>query len=474
MVAWSLIYLASEWAIRLAMLFVVPRKQTPTTAMSWLLLIFALPWFGMLLYLMFGVNRLPNRRIRLHARRANMAQQRGHLQAQQPHVVHPQLDAELMPLVTLAERLGEMPILGGNGGRLLTDTGEMIDGIVADIDAAERHVHLMFYIYADDEVGRRVADALRRAVERGVQCRVLADAVGSRGFFKRLAPDMRASGIDVHEMLPVNFIRRGLARIDLRNHRKVAVIDGRIAWTGSQNIVDPSYGHKELVWHDMMLRLDGPVVLQLQQVFAEDWFCETNEELDGKSIFVDPVVTGEGVLQTLASGPTYDTENYQRMVVAAIYGARRRVIITSPYLVPDEPLLQAVQVAVMRGVQVQMVVPRQSDQRLPDLAARAYYDDLMSMGVELFLHSSGLLHAKSMTVDDSLALVGSGNFDIRSFRLNFELNMLAYGPDVTAYLRHTQQRYIGESFRLELDRWRSRAWWKKAAETVAKLFSPLL
>ena len=275
-------------------------------------------------------------------------------------------------------------------------------------------------------------------------------------------------------MLPVNFIRRGLARIDLRNHRKVAVIDGRIGWTGSQNIVDPSYGHKDLVWHDMMLRLDGPVVLQLQQIFAEDWYCETDAELEGESIFVDPQVTGEGVLQTLPSGPTYDTENYQRLVVAAIYGARQRVIITSPYLVPDEPLLQALQIAVLRGVRVQMVVPRKSDQRLPDLAARSYYDDMLSMGVELYLHQSGLLHSKSMTVDDSLALVGSGNFDIRSFRLNFELNILAYGPNVTAYLRNTQQRYIDESFELDLERWRTRARWKKTAEPIAKLFSPLL
>lgn len=474
MATWSLIYLASEWAIRVAMLFAVPRKQTPTTAMSWLLLIFALPWLGMLLYAMFGVNRLPNRRIRLHARKASIAQQQDHLKAQEPHVVQPQLDAELMPMVTLAERLGEMPILGGNGGRLLTDTAEVIDGMVADIDAAERHVHLMFYIIADDAVGRRVADALAHAASRGVKCRVLADAVGSRQFFKRLAPEMRRAGVEVHEMLPVNFIRRGLARIDLRNHRKVAVIDGRLGWTGSQNIVDPTYGHKSLVWHDLMLRLDGPVVLQLQQIFAEDWFCETDEELEGASIFVDPQVTGGGVLQTLPSGPTYDTQNYQRMVVAAIYGARQRVVITSPYLVPDEAFLQAVQIAVMRGVRVQMVVPRRSDQRLPDLAARSYYDDILSMGVELYLHQSGLLHSKSMTIDDSIALVGSGNFDIRSFRLNFELNMLAYGSDVTAYLRRTQQRYIDESFRLEIDRWRSRSRWKKAAEPIAKLFSPLL
>jgi cardiolipin synthase len=474
MFSWSLIFVASEWIIRLAMLFVVPRRRAPSAAMSWLLLIMALPWFGLLLFVVFGTNRLPKRRIRLHERKASTAQQHLHHRAQQAHVVRPQLDAEMMPLVSLAERLGEMPILGGNGGRLLTDTDEVIDALIADIDAAEQHVHMMFYIYADDAIGRRVSDAIVRAAGRGVACRVLADAVGSRRFFKRLAPDMRAGGVEVHELLPVNFIRRGLARVDLRNHRKLAVIDGRIGWTGSQNIVDPSYGHKRLVWHDMMLRVEGPIVLQLQQVFAEDWFCETDQELAANEIFVDPIACGEGVLQTLASGPTYDTENYQRIVIAALYGAKQRIIMTSPYLVPDEPFMQALHVAVLRGVRVQIVVPRKSDYWLPDLAARAYFDELLTMGVELYLHQQGLLHAKSMTVDDSLALVGSGNFDIRSFRLNFELNMLAYGPNVTAYLRHAQQRYIDEAFQLELERWRRRPHWKKAAEGIAMLASPLL
>ena len=467
-------YLISEWIVRLIMVPIVVQRRPATPAMAWLMVIFFQPWIGLALYLLIGENRLPRRRIREHALVSAKIRALSAMAAQHRHVVHPAVSPEQAPLVALAERLGEMPILGGNQVELLTETDAMVERLIADIDNAWHHVHLMFYIYADDATGQRVTGALARAVKRGVKCRVLVDAVGSRPLFKRLAPQMREQGIEIHPMLPVGLVRMWFARIDLRNHRKLAVIDGHIAYTGSQNIVNANYGHKDLEWHDMMLRGRGPIVLQLQQVFLEDWYTEVGELLDDPHLFPTPEVCGEVAAQTLPSGPNFPTENYQRLVVTALYVAQRHVIITSPYLVPDDALLQALECAVLRGVKVELIVPRRCDQILVAAASRAYYERFLRLGASVHLHTDGLLHAKTMTVDDALALVGSGNFDIRSFYLNFELNMLGYGAEVTAALRFAQRLYLQQSVPLELEEWIKRPRLRRLADNCAKLLSPLL
>ncbi|MBN2024851.1 MAG: cardiolipin synthase [Pirellulales bacterium] len=473
-VSWPLLYYLLEWVIRIVMLVVVTRRRQPAPAMAWLLVIFFLPALGLVLYLLIGENRLPRRRACRHARLLEELKTvrwrfEGH-----PSVIRPRLAPEQMPTVILAERLGYMPILGGNGGEILTETDEVIDRLVADVDAAQRHVHLLYYIFADDETGRRVADALARAAQRGVTCRVLVDAVGSRPMLKRLGPRLAAEGIQLRAALPVNPFRRRMARLDLRNHRKLAVIDGLAAYAGSQNVVDADYGHRDLAWHDMSVRLTGPIVLQLQAVFVGDWYYETGEILDNEAVFPDPPVTGPIAAQTLPSGPDYPTENYQRMVVAALHAARRHVIITSPYFIPDDGFLQALEVAVLRGVRVEVILPRRCDQVLVGAATRAYYEDLLDLGVEVHLYEPGLLHAKTMTIDDAVALIGSSNFDIRSFSLNFELSLLFYGADVTRHLRRRQQAYLDQSTRLRADVWDDRGRVARVFEDVAKLLSPLL
>ncbi|NIP87026.1 MAG: cardiolipin synthase [Planctomycetales bacterium] len=471
---WSLLYLISEWLIRLGMIPTVMRRRRPSVAMAWLLIIFFQPWIGLLVYLLLGENRLPRRRIQRHARLAAHIQKLAALVAAEPHVVRPPLEPTQQALVQLAEKLGEKPILGGNRGELITETEEVIQRLIDDIDAAQDHVHLLYYIFADDETGHRVGGALARAVQRGVTCRLLADDVGSWRMFRRLGAQLIRQGVQLHAMLPVNLFRRGLARMDLRNHRKLAIIDGHTAYTGSHNIVNASYGHKHLVWHDVTARLTGPIVLQLQSIFIEDWYFETGQTLDLPELFPAPDVSGEIVAQSLPSGPTYPSETYHRLVVTAIYTAVRQIIITSPYLVPDEALLQALEVAVHRGVRVELILPQRSDQILVDAAARAYYQELLDAGVQIYLHTDGLLHSKTMSVDDSLALVGSGNFDIRSFYLNFELNLLAYGPEVTAALRFLQRRYLHDAVPLTPEAWRQRSRVGRLLDDSAKLLSPLL
>jgi len=477
MISWAtfwFLYATSEWVIRLVMLVVVTRRREPSSAMAWLVVIFFLPWVGLVFYLLIGENRLPRRRAWQHARLLEELRALGRRFEDHPSIVHPELGPELMAAVTLAERLGYMPILGGNDVELMTRTEDVIDRLVGDIDAAEHHVHLLFYIYANDETGRRVADALARAVKRGVRCRVLVDSVGSARMLKSLGPQMVEQGIELHETLPVGIFRRRMARIDLRNHRKLAVLDGRIAYTGSQNIVNADYGHRDLAWHDMMVRLTGPAVLELQAVFLADWYFDTDEILDGEDIFPAPQVAGTIPVQTLPSGPSYPTENYQRMVVAALHAAREHVIITTAYFVPDEPFMQALQVAVLRGVQVELIVPRRSDRWLVAAASRAYYEGLLDAGIKLHLYHTGLLHSKTMSIDNSVAFLGTSNFDIRSFALNFEVNLLLYDADVTERLRAEQRRYIENSVQLTSQQWKQRPAIQKVFENVAKLLSPLL
>jgi cardiolipin synthase len=292
--------------------------------------------------------------------------------------------------------------------------------------------------------------------------------------FKRLAHKMIAEGVEVHEALPVGLFRRRMARIDLRNHRKLAVIDGRVGYTGSQNIVDAGYGRKDLAWYDLMVRLTGPILLELQSVFVSDWYFETEKTLERSEYFPSPTLTGSVPVQTLPSGPTYPTENYQRIVVAALYASERRVTITSPYFVPDAAFMQAIQTAILRGVEVEVVVPSRCDQVLVGAAGCSYFEDLLEMGVKLYLYDKGLLHAKTMCVDDAIAFIGSSNFDIRSFALNFEINLLFYGPEVAMQLHAQQRCYMADATLLTAERWAERPAMKKFFQNIARLLSPLM
>jgi cardiolipin synthase A/B len=471
---WTETLYITEWIVRVVMLFVVVRRQNPSSATAWLLVIFFEPLLAVPFYLLVGENRLPVRRTESYRRLSARLETTRQAFLAHPMTLVSDFPEEHRMTMRLTEKLTNMPIAGGNATDILTATDDVIDRLVADIDEAKHHVHLLYYIYADDETGRRVAEALGRAVVRGVKCRVLVDAVGSKKMLRGLARRMHEWGVAIHEVLPVGIFRRRFARMDMRNHRKLAVIDGRLGYTGSQNIVNADYGHKDLAWHDMTVRLRGPILLELQAVFLNDWVFTTNELLEDEELFPDIERVGETLIQTLPSGPTFETENYQRLIVAAIHRAEKRVTITTPYLVPDLALLQALETAVLRGVHVTVIVPRRCDQILVGAASRSYYDLLLSRGVDIFLYEPGLLHAKTIRIDDSLSLIGSSNFDIRSFALNFEINMIFYGEKFTTQLQLEQENYLQSASQLTMAEWQRRPKWRRLGEDVARLFSPLL
>ena len=470
---WAWIFVISEWGIRLVMLVVIPFRRTPAAAKGWLLLIFFEPWVGLVLYLLIGRARLPRwQRERLAKLPQAMTGIVGRL-AKHPNIFHPEVGPALSQAVVLAENLGGSPILGGNALELLTDYDGTLARLTADIDGAANHVHLLFFIFADDAATAPIVEALGRAVKRGVRCRVLADAIGSRRGLRTLRPKLTALGVEVHEMLPVSLLPWRKARLDLRNHRKIVVIDGQIGYTGSQNLVASDF-KEGLAYEDLMVRVEGPVVLELQYIFAADWFVETNELLDGDQEFPGPKICGDIAAQGLASGPAFPTQNNQRLFVALVHGARKRVVLTTPYFIPDEPLFQAMQTAAVRGVDVHLIVSEKGDQRVVLLAQESYYEELLEAGVRIHLYHKNFLHAKHLSVDDSVALIGSSNLDIRSFALNAEVMLLIYDTGVTARLAVEQDRYQRNSQLLTLATWGQRSFVRRFVQNLARLLSPLL
>jgi cardiolipin synthase len=465
--AWAFFF--SEWTIRLVMLTVVPFRRTPATAKGWLLLIFFEPWIGLLLYALIGRPTMPRWRVQQMAKLPQaMAKIRERV------LTHPNIS--VLPedwTGYLAQKLGRMPVLGGNEAEILVDYEAVFARLVAEIDHAKDHVHLLYFLFSADEATGPVIAALGRAVKRGVVCRVLVDSLGSRSRLPILIPKLTALGVDVRQILPLTLFSRRRTRLDLRNHRKIAVVDGRVAFTGSQNMVASDFV-AGLTFEELVLRLTGPVVLELQYIFAADWFLETDEVLDGEDVFPNPEIAGSLPIQALPSGPDFPTQNNQRFIVALIHAARKQINITTPYFIPDEPMLQALETAVLRGVDVHLVVSAKEDQVLVSYAQRSYYEELLEAGVRVHLYQTNFLHAKFLTFDDSIALVGTSNMDIRSFMLNAEHILVIHDADMTGRLKSEQQRYLADCQSLELAQWRQRPFRSRFADHLARLFSPLL
>lgn len=470
---WSLLYLISEWVIRLTMLVYVPQRRSTAASRTWLLFIFLLPWPGILLYALVGRIYLPARRVAMQKRASGFIRE---VQAQVDALVavQPNLPPNLESLPAEARRLGDFDVFAGNIVELLPQYDGTIARLIADIEAAQHHAHVLFYIWEADQTGRLVAESLTRAASRGVKCRVLMDAFGSKSGLQHLAPEMRARGVEVLALLPVGPFRRNAARFDLRNHRKLVVIDGRIGYTGSQNIVDPAFV-KGYPNEELMVRLTGPIVAQLQAVFLADHYFETGKVLDQKDFFPNLVCAGNSPAQLVPSGPGYRSENGRDLIISMLYAARRSVIITTPYFVPDEPFLQAIRAARQHGgVEVHLVLSMHANQRITQLAQRSYYDDLLDAGIEIHLYRPRFLHAKHLTIDDDIALIGSTNMDIRSFALNAEINLLVYDAAIVRELRAVQQRYFADSLRVMPADWNKRPLPARVVQNTARLMDSFL
>lgn len=460
---------------------VVMRREPVGVSLAWLVLILLIPFVGAALYLLIGELRLGTRRAKWAATIHGPYEKWLAGVRARSEVDWARLSGECASLAALIENAVGLPATSGNELTLFQTAESTFRVLVADIDAAQRTCHLEFYIWNPGGLADEVAEALRRARARGVTCRVLVDAVGSRSFLhSEAARDLRRAGVRLEAALRGGIFRSLLVRFDLRLHRKIAVIDGEIAYTGSSNLVDPRYFKQEAgvgQWVDAMVRLRGPVVEELAVIFIEDWEIETGKGLQRLSATADvhPLPSqGCSVVQAIPSGPLVQTKAIREILLTAIYAARRELVLTTPYFVPDEMLLTALRSAADRGVEVTIIIPKKVDSRLVRLASQAYQGDLAIAGARILLFHDGLLHTKSITVDGQFSFFGSLNLDPRSLHLNFEITLAIYDREFTSRLRELQQSYIDRSQPMDLTAWQSRSGLVRFVENSARLVGPLL
>lgn len=340
--------------------------------------------------------------------------------------------------------------VGGNSAHLLPDSNATIDAMIADIDAATDHVHLLFYIWLPDNNGSKMVEALKRAASRGVTCRALADDLGSRLLIhSKHWQDMRRSGVNLARALPIGnpLLRPLRGRVDLRNHRKIVVVDDRITYCGSQNCADPEFRIKAKYapWVDTMMRFEGPIARHNQYLFAGDWMAHVDEDLNDLLRKPIPTTPPGFTAQAIGTGPTVRYSAMPEMFQSLMYSACHELVATTPYYVPDEPMQAALCASARRGVDTTIVFPARNDSWIVGAASRSYYRDLLDAGVRIFEYEGGLLHTKSLTLDGEVTLIGSANMDRRSFELNYENNILLYDSALTTDMRRRQQHYIAES-----------------------------
>ena len=430
-----------------------PHRQ-PESRAAWLLMLVAFPYLGVLAYLLLGTTNIGRRRA---ARLSAIARALPRPETAPGWPMAQALaDADDAPLFRLGTSISGYPAVGGNRAELMADSDAAIDHLVADIDAAAHSVHLIFYIWLDDRNGRRVAEALRRAAGRGVACRALVDDLGSRAFIRSAQwPALAGAGVRVLRALPVgNPLLRALrGRIDLRNHRKLVVIDNRLTYCGSQNCADPAFLPKAKYgpWVDVFLRFEGPVVRQNQHLFATDWMGHGGDDLTALLAEPMPPASRGFVAQVIATGPTDRAAAMPELFESLIYAARRELIITTPYYVPVPALQAALCAAANRGVSATLILPARNDDFAVGATSRSHYRALLEAGVRLHEFGPGLLHAKTITIDGHLSLIGSANMDRRSFDLNYENNILVRDEALTAALHARQAHYLASSRRITLD-----------------------
>jgi cardiolipin synthase len=474
-----------SYLVGILALFIIPANRKPGEATAWLLLIFLAPLLGAVLFLLLGSPKLSRwRREQQYAMNQyikELAEEAEQIPKLRP-VLDPPLLSRYEPFTNFIARVSGMPVMAGNTVELLSDYVGAVERIVQDIDAAQRYVHLEYFMFANDKVGAPVIDALVRARERGVVCRVLIDHLGNFGYHGPVLKRLRAAGIPVHQMLPAKPFDNQWNRMDLRNHRKIVVVDGTVGFTGSQNLVEDTYHkrsniRKGMYYIELVVRVTGPVVRALNAAFVTDWYSETEELLDVRIVPKTPgrmAVTGDALCQVLPSGPGFEHDNNLMLFVSLFHAARQRITIANPYVVPDGALLLALKSAAQRGVEVTLIVSEIGDQFLVYHAQRSYYEEMLKAGVHIYRYQSPvLLHSKFISIDDDIAVIGSSNMDIRSFQLNLEITLVCYDRQVVDDLRKIEAEYLRCSCPLLLEAWQTRPLVTQLFDNLARLTSAL-
>lgn len=479
-----ILWLALEWALRLAALFVVPRNRRPNSGLSWLLFIFLIPWIGWIVFAVLGSSKLPKNRRDIQALLDQyfarvMKQISGDKPLAKKLLALP--DKKYQSSVKLSQALTHLPLFAGNILEPIDQYNESISRLVDDINAARHYVYVEYYILALDPVTEPFFEAMESAVKRGVAVRVLYDDFGARKYKNRkeMIDRLNSIGVKHNSMLPLRWPGKKYTRPDLRNHRKLVVVDGVIGYTGSLNLVQCNYHRKDGIYYDeMVVRIEGPVVAQLEAVFMSDWIAElgkmpdveNDSEVDSSRL----ISKGASDAHVVPSGPGYDDENNRKFFASLFYAAEKEITIVNPYFVPDESLITAIISAARRGVTVKLINSEAIDQVMVAHAQRSYYEQMLKAGVEIYLYKKPvLLHSKFTIIDDDACFVGSSNMDIRSFELNQELTLTTYDKQFVVKMKQIARGYIDRSNRVDQDKWSKRPPRKQLLDNIARLTSSL-
>lgn len=455
-------------------------RRDSTATLSWLLAILFIPFLGLLAYWLFGsvrIKRVRRRKARVHHALAEASDRSAALPLKR--FARPTESRETLSVLEtamrLADRISKATATSGNRFDLLLDGDAAFAAIEEAIRSARHHVHVEFYIYRPDGIGTRIRDLLIEKLRQGVEVRLLYDHAGSFSLKASFLAPLVAAGGEVAAFLPVLRISRRF-NMTLRNHRKIVVCDGRVGFAGGINVGDEYLrgGARRTRWRDTHARIEGPAVLRLQEVFAEDWYFTTSRDLLDSQHFPEPEAAGDELVQVLASGPDQPWEVIHRILFTAITQAEHSVLITTPYLIPDQAMQVALQTAALRGVDVRILIPRRSDHRLIDYAARSFLPELIAAGVRVFAYGAGMMHAKTAVVDGVWSTVGSANMDIRSFRLNFEANLVVYGRNLAMRLTDVIEADLLNATEIRLASLKRRPYRDRVLEGACRILSPVL
>lgn len=461
---------------------VIYDTRTTTKTMAYLLLAIFLPVAGIIFYFSFGINyrkrkiygrkEISDTAVLEELRKATTAYTEDALK-HAGNVVQ-----DYKELARLLVKDQQSPFTRHNRVKLLLNGEQKFPEVLEAIRGAKHHIHIEYYIVEEGDITRQLEDALVQKVKEGVSVRFIYDDFGSRSIRRKTVKRLRDEGIETAPFFKVRFLLLA-NRLNYRNHRKIIVIDGHTAFTGGINISDRYVNNKpgQLYWRDTHLRIDGPGVYYLQYLFLNDWnFCAGKSLQPAEFLFPSPQVHREEdvLVQIAASGPDSTQPSILFSLLQAVYLAQKEILITTPYFIPGESLLEALSIAALSGLTVKLLVPGVSDSALVNAAARSYYDELLNAGVEIYLYKKGFIHAKTLVADSKLSVVGTANMDYRSFELNFEVNALIYDCDFSKQLRDVFYNDLKDAEKIDPVVWASRPVYKQMIEKVARLLSPLL
>ncbi len=476
---WTILTIANYALAAVAIIMILRKPREPRAMLAWILAVLLLPVVGLLAFALIGQPRLERTVRRRRRRRQKLAI---HLTRHEEELLELHairrlegMEPAIGKLMKLATRVSASPATYGNQVRIYRDEERSIQTICESIEAARHHVHLEYYIFRSDETGCMVRDALVAAARRGVECRVLMDYIGCWSTSRAFIRSMRDAGVEVDYFLPV-VPWQGRWRINFRNHRKILVVDGHFAFTGSHNIGDEYRGRHPTLgpWQDTNLSIKGPAVQQLQEIFVEDWHYSSGIELTSNAYFPHPGAVGPHIVQVVHSGPDTEINAIHDVVFSAISAAQESIRIITPYFVPDAATLQALQSAACRGVRVQVLVPSKTDNVLTLWAGRSFYPELNRAGVEIYEYDGGMLHNKLLIVDECWSMVGSANIDHRSFRINFEVSTVLYDSGLARELLAEFEQFWTRARRITKKDHQDWRFGETLTLGAARLISPIL